>query len=248
MAWLVLVAWLVLPAALASFCAPTVPSILPLPGVAVFCGDANGQDGSPWLHGGCRRLPHPPHYAVRACTWPHVAPMSPTPPSQPGPITRSTHPTHVLMCRYIETFQAGFDSGLSHVPVYFMQSDGGLTSVADFSGHKAILSGPAGERTSFCDMTLSVSMLLPDWQVPTAPPRPLDFHKRACSLPTGAGGYVGYAVTTRWGGTAGSQLQMIGFDMGGTSTGVFCMLACLPACLLFFSIIHKLACHQSLPG
>lgn len=82
---------------------------------------------------------------------------------------------HIM--RYIETFQAGFDSGLSHVPVYFMQSDGGLTSVADFSGHKAILSGPAG-------------------------------------------GYVGYAVTTRWGGTAGSQLQMIGFDMGGTSTDV----------------------------
>jgi N-methylhydantoinase A/oxoprolinase/acetone carboxylase beta subunit len=30
------------------------------------------------------------------------------------------------------------------VQVLFMQSDGGLTSVADFSGHKAILSGPAG--------------------------------------------------------------------------------------------------------
>lgn len=30
------------------------------------------------------------------------------------------------------------------MPVYFMQSDGGLTSVSDFSGHKAVLSGPAG--------------------------------------------------------------------------------------------------------
>ena len=50
----------------------------------------------------------------------------------------------LLACRYIETFQAGFDEGLKRVPVYFMQSDGGLTSVADFSGHKAILSGPAG--------------------------------------------------------------------------------------------------------
>lgn len=48
--------------------------------------------------------------------------------------------------RYIQTFQSGFDEGLSKVPVYFMQSDGGLTSVSEFSGHKAILSGPAGDR------------------------------------------------------------------------------------------------------
>ncbi|PRW57398.1 5-oxoprolinase [Chlorella sorokiniana] len=82
---------------------------------------------------------------------------------------------HIL--RYIETFQAGFDEGLKKVPVYFMQSDGGLTSVGDFSGHKAILSGPAG-------------------------------------------GYVGYAMTTRWGGADASKLQLIGFDMGGTSTDV----------------------------
>lgn len=34
-----------------------------------------------------------------------------------------------------------------------------------------------------------------------------------------AGGYVGYAVTTRWGGADTGKLQMIGFDMGGTSTG-----------------------------
>lgn len=80
---------------------------------------------------------------------------------------------HIM--RYIETFQAGFDPGLSRVPVYFMQSDGGLAGVDAFSGHKAVLSGPAG-------------------------------------------GYVGYAVTTRWGKTVPSQV--IGFDMGGTSTDV----------------------------
>lgn len=34
-----------------------------------------------------------------------------------------------------------------------------------------------------------------------------------------AGGYVGYAMTTRWGGAEAASLQMIGFDMGGTSTG-----------------------------
>jgi 5-oxoprolinase (ATP-hydrolysing) len=81
-----------------------------------------------------------------------------------------------------------------------MQSDGGLASVDGFSGHKAILSGPAG-------------------------------------------GYVGYALTTRWrdagrpvtgagdAGGASSEgpvcshsgdngMQVIGFDMGGTSTDV----------------------------
>ena len=82
---------------------------------------------------------------------------------------------HIM--KYIQTFQSGFDSGLleQRVPVYFMQSDGGLAGVDQFSGHKAVLSGPAG-------------------------------------------GYVGYAVTTRWGNTIPSQV--IGFDMGGTSTDV----------------------------
>jgi 5-oxoprolinase (ATP-hydrolysing) len=81
---------------------------------------------------------------------------------------------HIM--KYIQTFQSGFDSGLvNKVPVYFMQSDGGLAGVAQFSGHKAVLSGPAG-------------------------------------------GYVGYAVTTRWGKNI--PPQVIGFDMGGTSTDV----------------------------
>ena len=54
-----------------------------------------------------------------------------------------------------------------------MQSDGGLTPITDFSGHKAILSGPAG-------------------------------------------GVIGYATTTyeEFGGQ-----PVVGFDMGGTSTG-----------------------------
>lgn len=81
---------------------------------------------------------------------------------------------HIM--KYIQTFKSGFDSGLvDKVPVYFMQSDGGLAGVDQFSGHKAVLSGPAG-------------------------------------------GYVGYAVTTRWGKKAPPQI--IGFDMGGTSTDV----------------------------
>lgn len=51
--------------------------------------------------------------------------------------------------RYVDGFRSGFDSGLSRVPVLFMQSDGGLTSVDKFSGFKAILSGPAGGVVGF---------------------------------------------------------------------------------------------------
>lgn len=55
-----------------------------------------------------------------------------------------------------------------------------------------------------------------------------------CTLP-GAGGYVGYATTTRWAGgsgegegtpSPGAPRQLIGFDMGGTSTDVS---RCVPA-------------------
>ncbi|WIA16218.1 hypothetical protein OEZ85_012930 [Tetradesmus obliquus] len=109
---------------------------------------------------------------------------------------------HIL--RYVSAFKAGFDGGLGAVQLLFMQSDGGLAPADDFSGHKAILSGPAG-------------------------------------------GYVGYALTTAWNdgqgaaaaaaakpaedgssedapaaqsGNGARSLQVIGFDMGGTSTDV----------------------------
>lgn len=50
-----------------------------------------------------------------------------------------------VLCRYIRDFESGFDEGLkSNVQVSFMQSDGGLSPVSSFSGHKAVLSGPAG--------------------------------------------------------------------------------------------------------
>lgn len=114
------------------------------------------------------------------------------------------------------------------MPVYFMQSDGGLTSVADFSGHKAILSGPAGILSMrggalwsllvVCGggvqggMTALVSEVFA--QARDKPPMHL-----MPNLASHAGGYVGYAMTTRWGGVDGDSLQMIGFDMGGTSTG-----------------------------
>jgi N-methylhydantoinase A/oxoprolinase/acetone carboxylase beta subunit len=42
------------------------------------------------------------------------------------------------------TLEFSIKSLVCVVQVLFMQSDGGLTSVNEFSGHKAILSGPAG--------------------------------------------------------------------------------------------------------
>ena len=81
-----------------------------------------------------------------------------------------------MPCRYIETFESGF-SDLKEVQLSFMQSDGGLAPTNRFSGHRAVLSGPAG-------------------------------------------GYVGYALTTKWHGYKPEKLQLIGFDMGGTSTDV----------------------------
>lgn len=82
------------------------------------------------------------------------------------------------IARYIAAFRAGFDPGLDAVALRFMQSDGGLTDAGRFSGHRAVLSGPAG-------------------------------------------GVVGYAATTFWaGGPERGGAQLVGFDMGGTSTDV----------------------------
>lgn len=45
---------------------------------------------------------------------------------------------------YLYGFMSKFDEGLGKVNVLFMQSDGGLAPESRFSGHKAVLSGPAG--------------------------------------------------------------------------------------------------------
>jgi 5-oxoprolinase (ATP-hydrolysing) len=45
---------------------------------------------------------------------------------------------------YLSGFMSKFDKGLGKVNVLFMQSDGGLAPENRFSGHKAVLSGPAG--------------------------------------------------------------------------------------------------------
>jgi len=46
--------------------------------------------------------------------------------------------------KYIDDFCSGFQNQLQGVGVHFMQSDGGLCPVEQFSGYRAILSGPAG--------------------------------------------------------------------------------------------------------
>lgn len=87
--------------------------------------------------------------------------------------------------KYIAGFQAGFEGDLGAESVQkddsekgarceFMQSDGGLVDVSQFSGLRAILSGPAG-------------------------------------------GVVGYALTSY---DPNTNIPVIGFDMGGTSTDV----------------------------
>ncbi|KAK9288560.1 hypothetical protein L1049_017019 [Liquidambar formosana] len=45
---------------------------------------------------------------------------------------------------YLSGFISRFDKSLGKVNVLFMQSDGGLAPESRFSGHKAVLSGPAG--------------------------------------------------------------------------------------------------------
>ncbi|XP_062093597.1 5-oxoprolinase 1-like [Humulus lupulus] len=49
-----------------------------------------------------------------------------------------------VMKEYLSGFVSKFDEGLQKVNVLFMQSDGGLAPQNRFSGHKAVLSGPAG--------------------------------------------------------------------------------------------------------
>lgn len=75
--------------------------------------------------------------------------------------------------KYLASFRSGFQDNLNGVEVMFMQSDGGLTTMDEFRGARAILSGPAG-------------------------------------------GVIGYSET----GRRDTNLPIIGFDMGGTSTDV----------------------------
>jgi 5-oxoprolinase (ATP-hydrolysing) len=62
---------------------------------------------------------------------------------------------------YLSGFLSGFDEGLEKVGVSFMQSDGGLTPEHRFSGHKAILSGPAGGVVGYAQTTFGMETQQP---------------------------------------------------------------------------------------
>ncbi|KAG5507640.1 hypothetical protein JKF63_06589 [Porcisia hertigi] len=49
-----------------------------------------------------------------------------------------------LILSYIASFKSNFAHNLAGVRLYFIQSDGGLTSADTFYGYRAVLSGPAG--------------------------------------------------------------------------------------------------------
>ncbi|KAJ2159508.1 hypothetical protein GGF46_002964 [Coemansia sp. RSA 552] len=63
--------------------------------------------------------------------------------------------------RYVRGFSQGFDAGLAGVRVDFMQSDGGLTPAAGFSGLRAVLSGPAGGVVGYAATTFSATTRVP---------------------------------------------------------------------------------------
>jgi len=54
---------------------------------------------------------------------------------------------------YVDGFASGFQDRLAGVNVTFMQSDGGLTSMDDFCGSRAIISGPAGGVVGYARTT-----------------------------------------------------------------------------------------------
>lgn len=62
---------------------------------------------------------------------------------------------------YLSGFLSRFDKDLDKVNILFMQSDGGLTPENRFSGHKAILSGPAGGVVGYARTTFGLETEYP---------------------------------------------------------------------------------------
>jgi 5-oxoprolinase (ATP-hydrolysing) len=56
---------------------------------------------------------------------------------------------------YLNSFRDGFADGLKDTGLLFMQSDGGLARADDFTGSRAILSGPAGGVVGYAMTTFS---------------------------------------------------------------------------------------------
>ncbi|KAI3842855.1 hypothetical protein MKX03_008645 [Papaver bracteatum] len=62
---------------------------------------------------------------------------------------------------YLSGFISRFDEGLGKLNVLFMQSDGGLAPESRFSGHKAVLSGPAGGVVGYSQTLFSLETKKP---------------------------------------------------------------------------------------
>ncbi len=92
------------------------------------------------------------------------------------------------IARYIAAFRSGFDGGLMAAEagkgagagrLAFMQSDGALAPVSSFSGHRAILSGPAGGYVGYARTTQWCG---PDGGPPVVPPQVIGFDMVRVSL------------------------------------------------------------------
>ena len=114
--------------------------------------------------------------------------------------------------RYVSTFTSGFDAGIGDgsVDVQFMQSDGGLAPAARFSGHLAILSGPAGGYVGYARTT--------KWGRRDS--RVCVSSSSSSSSRGGGDSGGGEKAAGKEESTKPSPDQIIGFDMGGTSTDV----------------------------
>eukprot|EP01138_Halocafeteria_seosinensis_P009240 gb/GECG01009443.1/.p1 GENE.gb/GECG01009443.1/~~gb/GECG01009443.1/.p1 ORF type:complete len:1400 (+),score=179.60 gb/GECG01009443.1/:1-4200(+) len=105
---------------------------------------------------------------------------------------------------YIDSFCSGFDDSIGNVDLSFMQSDGGLAPVTKFSGHKAILSGPAAGVVGYAETTQQIAQdairaSKEGWFSPS-------------HLPPLKGGAASENIS--------DCVSVVGFDMGGTSTDV----------------------------
>jgi 5-oxoprolinase (ATP-hydrolysing) len=58
-----------------------------------------------------------------------------------------------VLRKYLSILENNFSD--DQLPIYFMQSDGGIVPASEFTGYKSILSGPAGGITGYAKTTVS---------------------------------------------------------------------------------------------
>jgi len=98
--------------------------------------------------------------------------------------------------RYIHGFASGFKLGLNKLNILFMQSDGGLSSASNFTGCRAILSGPSAGVVGFTE-TCSAEF---------------GRERKISNESTNSVNSIGEKIR---------NCAVIGFDMGGTSTDIY---------------------------